>query len=187
MFRLLFRHFYLIFMYLAICNMTSAVISNVAFARNESLSANIRIYSKKLNATDTKSIQTTEDFQTHIKNNKEDHLLFFFASWCEFCQAEMKKYLSRAKTPCQRITFISVDDNETDLMNYLKQIPKFNDPVYLDAGKKLRKRFKVNRLPTVAYFNKKGKLIKIADGADFAEIYMKLIISDGEGRNAKCI
>ena len=95
--------------------------------------------------------------------------VYFSASWCGPCRGftpQLVKFYKKAKkSNAFEIVFVSRDKTATDMKKYMKDdsmpwlaIP-FNDP----AAKRLIGELKVNGIPTLAVFDKNGKLIS-ADG-----------------------
>jgi thiol-disulfide isomerase/thioredoxin len=114
-------------------------------------------------------------------------LIIFFASWCEFCKGEIEKYLQKVKSgDCDRVSFVSVDGEETALQNYLKAHPDFKGPIYWDKQKKLKQSLEVSRLPQVVYLARDKNIYRVENGAEKTGRQIDFIIADAEGRHGTC-
>ncbi len=99
------------------------------------------------------------DFKGHYT------LVNFFASWCPPCKAELPYFqqVYNMYAPYGfRILAISMDDNESDLMDFLKNKNYTFDIAIHSSG--LGSKFNITGLPTSYLLDPKGNIIKVVYG-----------------------
>lgn len=100
-----------------------------------------------------------------IENTGKPTMLLFWTTWCPSCKKvipEMVK-LSQSHGEKANILSVSLDESAEALATYLEKKP-LDMPVYL-GDQALARKFNVEAIPTLALFDKNGKLVFARPGA----------------------
>jgi len=101
--------------------------------------------------------------------------LYFSAHWCPPCRGftpQLKKfYDEHAKKEGVEIIFVSADQSEDEMINYMKE--SHGDWYAMehecDAGEKLNEKFKVRGIPTLIVLDSEGNMISKEGRADVSK------------------
>lgn len=111
-------------------------------------------------AENIKTIQGKELAYLISQNKGKAIFITIFATWCPACRQEMPGIIKiQQKYSKEPVTFIgiSLEDNEENLQNYIKQ-SKITFPVYL-AGSTIPSMFSIKAIPHNIIYDKKGNLV----------------------------
>lgn len=89
-------------------------------------------------------------------------LVDFWASWCGPCKESLPDYVALAhkyKNKNFQLIAISLDDNRTDALSFLKKI-KIDLPAYLEPKPSLQSELKLEVVPISFVVSSKGHIIK---------------------------
>jgi thiol-disulfide isomerase/thioredoxin len=88
-------------------------------------------------------------------------LVNFWATWCPPCQKEMQDLdLIYTRYQNQGLVILSIsDENESTIVNFLRQRGQYHPPILLDPGDKIAKEFHIDGLPHSFVFDREGKLV----------------------------
>lgn len=103
--------------------------------------------------------------QTEIIKNNQPILYFFIASWCPKCRNEIQSIealYSNKRLQKLNILVVGIDDTIRDLA-LLKSTYHLTMPIYLDYGRDLQARFKLQSIPQTVLVSSDGKLLPILD------------------------
>ena len=105
--------------------------------------------------------------------------IYFSASWCGTCRMftpKLAKFYKRAaKKNGIEVVFVSQDKTDSEMKSYMK---KYSMPWHAvsfedEAGKALKKEFKVSRIPTLIVIGKDGKVITRSGVKDVSKLGIK--------------
>lgn len=123
----------------------------------------------------TGEILNSADFTVaQLAEKKKNLLLFFFASWCEFCRGEAPKIeaFGRATQKCNlSVVGINLDESKQDAQKAIKEWP-VTAPVFFDQGAKLKKQFAIKKIPTLAFVDSSGAVLKVVSGTRQNESFL---------------
>lgn len=106
----------------------------------------------------------------------EPSLLFFFASWCRSCQAELPVIVKLAKRKDVPFVGIAVRDKSERLERLFKKNGAPYRVVGLDDGNVWSQKTGAVRLPTTFILNAKHDVVAKINGAMTEELYMRAIL-----------
>ena len=107
--------------------------------------------------------------------DKQPVLLFFWSTWCPFCQAEIKKVSARAQELAGvgvEVLAIDIGEPKGRVMRFMIS-HKINLTVLLDEDSSVSNSYDVLGVPTFYLVDKQGKII--FEGNNFPENYKELI------------
>lgn len=82
-----------------------------------------------------------------LKLEKDNVLLYFWATWCPDCKHSLQSVLPKFPVDNLQIITVNTDASDKDIEEY-KQTNKVTMTSISDADKKMRKEFKVYSVPT---------------------------------------
>jgi cytochrome c biogenesis protein CcmG, thiol:disulfide interchange protein DsbE len=94
-----------------------------------------------------------------------------WASWCPPCRSEFPYFQKQSARLAKKVAFIGVDsnDNDDDAREFLEEYP-VSYPTYKDPTVKVAETFKGQiAWPTTAYYDSKGELAYVKQGAYLKE------------------
>jgi peroxiredoxin len=125
------------------------------------------------------SLQSTDGATVTLSQfkGKEPVLIYFFATWCHFCQAMGPKVAAlRKSTPDSQLAIIAIDVGSGDSMEKVKRYKKDNNSPYTvlyDDGSKVTRSYGVEGIPNIVLVDKNG-VIKY-QGSDLPPDPMSLV------------
>ena len=89
-------------------------------------------------------------------------LIYFFATWCHFCQAMGPKVASlRKSTPDSKLAIFAIDVGSGDSFEKVKRYEKENGAPYTvlyDDGSKVSHSYGIEGIPNIVLVDKKGEI-----------------------------
>ena len=136
----------------------------------------ILFYPVSSKAQTISTLRPREILQQVADNKGKVVLLNFFASWCDPCKREIPGLISIRDDINEDdlvIIGISVDDNQTAMMSYIRSID-FNYPVF-HASEEVLYLFRIDAIPFNVIYNREGS-ITYADSGLLLESWLREIL-----------
>lgn len=118
-------------------------------------------------SSNPKFMNTNGSLLESIKNGKKK-LLFFFASYCNLCKTKMPKFIevNTALKKCNLdLIAVSFDTTEDEARKALSAW-RIILPTVWDRDSKIRRHFKITRVPHLIYIDEKGLILQEASGSN---------------------
>lgn len=122
-------------------------------------------------------LNSTDITMSQLAEKKKNLVLFFFASWCEYCRGESPKIetFRKAMQKCNlTVVGVNLDESKEDAQKAIKEWP-VTSPVYFDRDAKLKKQFKIKKIPTLAFADAKGEILKVVSGTRQNESFLTFV------------
>ena len=141
---------------------------SIPFARaennNDSMAGDFKLFSL-----------SHKEYTLSSYKGKQSVLLFFWTTWCPFCQAEIKKISDRAQELTGKsveVLVIDIGEPKDRVMRFMVD-RKINLTALLDENSSVSNSYGVLGVPTFFLVDKQGKII--FEGNSFPENYKELI------------
>ena len=155
--------------YLTISNfVTIAIIAAVLYLQAPTWLANTNVSNTDISNIRVRDIESNYEINL---DNSQKYILFFWATWCAPCKAEMQRYKSSIESgKIKKENFIAVNPFETPDIQ-AKFIKKNPYPfTFVDDGKKLSNLLEIRATPTVT-FVEKGIVTRQSTGISIIGIF----------------
>lgn len=104
-----------------------------------------------------KELKNTADKEFHVEENKEQVLLYFWATWCPECKHSFLTILPKLQIRKDlQVLAVNTDKAAKDVEEY-KESNKISTESITDPDRKIRKAFKVFSVPTAVLLKKENE------------------------------
>lgn len=118
---------------------------------------------------------------TLAKSNQSRVLLFYFASWCQFCRQEAPEIQKLHTDFGKKIEVLGVSgDDELAQVVEVATKWKLSFPVYWDSEHHLKSFLKVKKIPRILYMDASGNILKDQTATSGADDFFTFIKADLE-------
>ena len=118
---------------------------------------------------------SNKEYSLSSYKGKQPVILFFWTTWCPFCQAEIKKVSARAQELVGagvEVLTINVGEPKDRVMRFMMS-HKINLTALIDENSSVSNAYGILGVPTFYLVNKQSKII--FEGNNFPENYKELI------------